>query len=490
MSNVIKRDIEWVVDDVTGLIQGYQRMGATGQIEFTPMPMGRSEVASRGGSILRRGFPLLRCPDTLDRVSSTGSAAANGVYLGGGGGTSPLVEIVQRNGRNCLQITLAPNNEQVATVAWRIPSGVRTANQHVVYEVEDMAEMNGGYINLRLTTDVNINVGMECQRTIGRSNGWNGLHCFAPKASQWTAIGGGSFASTMTYAVMRFFRKSNPTGTTRIWVYEWAEGEKQSLPQIIFGFDDGHITSERGINILQNDGWKPYGAYICDGQDGVTRMRDNVEWARMAAQGVEICVHGPLNGYNNYAEYLSNYTGFSSPQAAIENDINTHIRRMVSAGLDPTGMGRQICVLPQGVHNPSGAAGNDTVYRAMKNCGIKMCRRADTEGQILINGGGAGAMMYLPIIGHNYAGSAPAEVTNISNLITAVDTAITAGMSVIFMLHIVRDTPTISMEIAATDLQTLSRTFLGYCQAGRARQGSIFQLFQELQSYDSPVHMS
>ena len=99
-------------------------------------------------------------------------------------------------------------------------------------------------------------------------------------------------------------------------------------------------------------------------------------------------------------------------------------------------------------------------------------------------------MMYLPIIGHNYAGSAPAEVTNISNLITAVDTAITAGMSVIFMLHIVRDTPTIAMEIAATDLQTLSRTFLGYCQAGRARQGSIFQLFQELQSYDSPVHMS
>ena len=96
-------------------------------------------------------------------------------------------------------------------------------------------------------------------------------------------------------------------------------------------------------------------------------------------------------------------------------------------------------------------------------------------------------MLYLPIIGHNW--SAVDEAANVAAVITAIQTAVAAGRSVVLMLHEVRDTPTIAEQITPNNLATIVRACTALVRSGAARQGTMYSLMDELASYQSPVHI-
>lgn len=440
----------------------------------------------RGPSQLKRGFPILRCPSTL--------ASLPGFGAGGGAGAAPTYRIVRRNNRNALEITFqAHTNPQ--TVFWTIPGRKYADRLHCVCEVEDAGQWNGGFYGFQLSKDGNFTDNVRYTYNIGRSTGWSGVHCISPTPSEFVGTGTSAtpFTSnqttdTMTYAAFRGTRTAGPTGTTRIWLYEIGESEKQSLPQILLGADDGHMTwYNEGLPILEKYGFSSYLAYIRDGQNGSTRMRDAVEWADAVARGHHPIVHGCKNGVNSLADYFASYTGYKSPYEAILADILYNQAGMVNAGLDPTGRGRRIYALPQGIHQPASSAGNSTIIDAVRAAGIVAARRAVVEGSILMTGGQAGQAMYTPIIGHSYAGGG--EAANIAALVTTMQTEIAAGRSVVLLFHEVRAAPTVPEQITAANLETLVAAAAALVQSGAARAGNYYDMVDEMLSYQSPVHM-
>ena len=449
-----------------------------------------AQLIARDGSRLKRGFPILRTPNTLDSIPSTQTVTSNGLVYGGGGGAAPTGQIVRRNGRNAFEVTFQGHGN-TQSVYWKIPSRTYSDKQQMVFEVEDAAEWNGGTWVHRLCTDVNINVGVTQVFTVARGNGWTGVHHWVPKAADWANLGAGSFASTMTYAAFRGVRKAGASTTTRIWFYEWSELESQTIPQIVIGGDDGAQTwYTDGLPILENDGWSSYLSYIADDQNGTTRMRDSIEWADAISRGHHAVVHGCKTGIGSLADYFTpaNYSSYGTPQAAMIADITYNRDKMIAAGLDPTGEGRHIYVLPQGIHQPSGGAGDNTIADALRSAGMTMARRAVVEGDILPSGGAAGAALYLPIIGHSWADAG--ETANITAIITAIQTAVAAGRSVILMFHEVRAAPTIAEQITPDNLRLIVRACTELVRAGSARQGTMYSLARQILSYQSPVDVS
>lgn len=74
-------------------------------------------------------------------------------------------------------------------------------------------------------------------------------------------------------------------------------------------------------------------------------------------------------GISSLRDYFASYAPYGSPREAMRADIEYNRDRMVSAGLDPSARGRRIYVLPQGNHQPSGGAGDDTIANAMQDAG-------------------------------------------------------------------------------------------------------------------------
>ena len=432
---------------------------------------------ARGISTLKRGFPLLRAP-----LSATGYTAESG---------NITVAHTTRNNRRCLELTFAavvgPHS-----LNFDIPSRAYSANISYVFEVENAAEWNGGDWRIGLFTDGTFATGVNYTQTVGAGNAWNGTHVIAPMNSataEWAAVGAGSFASTMTKCRLRFTRKASPTGTTRLWVYEVAENEAQSLPGIYIGADDGHMTwYNSGLPILEKYGFSSYLAYIADDQNGSTRMRDAVEWADAISRGHHAVVHGCKTGVSSLRDYFSTYTGYGSPREAMRADIEYNRDKMVAAGLDPSGRGRRIYVLPQGNHQPSGGAGDNTIANAMADAGMLMARRATVQCGSPVNGGLRGMAYYLPIVGHSYAGGS--EATNITNVVARIQAEIAAGRSVWLMFHQIAASPAISEEITAANLETIVAACGALVQSGAAKAGSTHDLLTELMSYQQPVHAS
>lgn len=447
--------------------------------QFIPSGSGKA-------SNLRRGFPILRCPAS--------TASIPGIGAGGGGGASPTYQIVRRNNRNALEITFqAHTNPQ--TVFWTVTGRKYADRMHCVCEVEDANQWNGGFYGFQLSKDGSFNDNVRYTYNIGRSTGWSGVHCISPTPSEFVGTGTSTtpFTSnqttdTMTYAAFRGTRTAGPTGTTRIWLYEIGESEKQSLPQIVIGADDGHMTwYTDGLPIIEKYGFSSYLAYIRDGQNGTTRMRDGVEWPDAVGRGHHAVVHGCKTGVSSLADYFASFTGYATPQAAMQADIEYNRDGMVAAGLDISQRGRKVYILPQGIHQPASGAGDATIMNAVRAAGMVAGRRATVEGSILINGGQAGQALYLPIIGHSYAGGS--EATNITNLVTAIQTEIAAGRSVILLFHEVRTSPTVAEQISPTNLETIVAACAALVTSGAARASTFYDLADEIRGYSSPVHV-
>ena len=447
----------------------------------------------RGGSLLRSGKPWLRQP-----ASTTGMTASSG---------NATIAATTRRGRNCIEVTIAAvTTPQGIHIPIATPQTV-TAFQHMVIEVEDAAQCASGnwrlgFFDGSLGTLTN---GMQRVLTVGSANAWNGIHLIAPlttanwispdttpnnavSTSEWAAVGAGAFGSTvMTQIAVRGARAAGPVGTTRFWIYEIAEAERSSLPSIVIGADDGAVTwYTDGLPILEKYGFSSYLAFIADERGTATRM-SQAQWADAIARGHHAVVHGCKTGVASLRDYFTSYTGYGSPQAAMEADIRYNRDIMASEGLDPDGLGRTVYVLPQGVIQPDGGHGDNTIVNAMTACGIVGARLARVEGGMLANGGGSGSVMYIPIIGHNYAGTN--EPSNISAIIAQLEAEIGAGRSVVFMGHEVRAAPTTQQQITTANLELFVAAAATLVRSGSARAGKLTDLVDELLTYTAPVHI-
>lgn len=432
-------------------------------------------VSKRKGSLLRQGRPWMRAPTDTTPFTA-------------GGGTTRA--IVTRNGRKALELTV-PASASLLSCWFAITpggGGTITQQQHVTFEVEDASEWNGGSWRLGFYTANDAANGVRYSQTVGTSNGWNGIHCVAPLATEWANVGGGSFASVMTHCFFFFQRKASPTGTTRIWIYEIAESEKNTLPSICIAADDGHATwYSDGLPLAEKYGLPVSMAFIADDRGTANRMSAADWYDACVTRGHTAVVHGCKTGIASLRDYFATYAPYSSPAAAISADITYNRDALIAEGLDPDGRGRTFYVLPAGYHQPSGGAGDDTIIDACEAAGMTAMRRATVENAIICNGAGAGAAMYLPIIGHSYAGGG--EAANITAIVTQMQTEIAAGRSVILMFHEVRSGPTLAEQITAANLETILAAAATLIRAGTARAGRLTDLASELASYTSPVHV-
>lgn len=432
-----------------------------------------SNQEKRGGSLLRSGKPWLRQP-----AATTGLTAIGAVSLAA----------VVRNGRRAIEIT-CPADTSPNGFYFPISATV-TAFQHATFEVENAAEWAGGSWRIGFfegSLGV-FSTGKQYLQTPGANNAWNGVHCLMPLTTEWATVGAGSFSNAMTQCAFRFTRKASPTGTTRLWVYEIAEGEGSNLPSIILGADDGAKTwYTDGLPVLEKYGFSSYMAFIADDRGTATRM-SQAEWAdAITSRGHHAVVHGCKTGYASYRDYLASFAPYGSPQAAIEADITYNRDIMVAEGLDPSGVGRQTLVLPGGYINMGTSVIDDTIRDAMVNTGMTVARRALVENGIVANGGWSGASRYIPIIGHSYAGGS--EATNISAIVTQMQTEIAAGRSVVLMFHEVRASPSANEHITAANLETIVAAAAVLVRSGAAKSGKLTDFAQELKTYTSPVHV-
>lgn len=431
----------------------------------------------RGGSALRHGKPWLRQP-----TSTTGLTAIGSVTL----------TATTRHGRNCILIE-SPATTSVQGLYFALPSAQTiTAYQHAVFEVEDASEFNGGNWRLLFSdgaAGVFTGNGKQQVMTVGTQNGWNGVHTLAPLTTEWSTIGAGAFGSTsMTQCAFRFVRKSSPTGVAKIWLYEIAEGEKNSLPSIIVGADDGAASwYTSGLPMCEKYGFSSYLAFIADDRGTATRMSAAEWYDACVTRGHHAVVHGCKTGISSLRDYFSSYTGYGSAQAAMEADIRYNRDVMVSEGLDPDGRGRKVYVYPGGFHQPASGAGDDTIVDAITACGMVAARRAVSENALIAHGGWSGAAKYLPIIGHSW--DAGDEAANVAAIILQMQTEIAAGRSVILMFHKVDAAPDDATEIESANLELILAAADVLVRAGSAKKGKLTDFADELLTYTSPVHV-
>jgi hypothetical protein len=434
--------------------------------------------AKRGASQHRAGKPWLRLPSAASHVG-TGA----GITHGG----SATGAFTTRNGRLCYEIT-SPANASLQSMFFAITSGTVTNKQHIVFEVEDAEQWRGGSWRLGFYTDSGFTAGVRATITADSYNGYNGVHCLSPLSNEWANVGAGSFSSTMTQCIFQFQRKTGATGDTKLWVYEIAEAEKNSLPQIVIGADDGAETwYTDGLPICEKYGFSSYLAFIADDRGTATRM-SQAEWADAVARGHHAVVHGCKTGKSSLADYFSDTAGYPTASAAITADIQYNRDIMVAEALDPDGLGRTVYVLPQGKHQPDlNTAGNLTVANALDSLGFVGGRLARVQNGIIANGGWSGAADYLPIIGHTW--SSGDEAGNVAAIIASMQDEVAAGRSVVIMFHEVRASPSANEHITAANLEAIVSAAATLVRAGSARAGRLTDLVYEIGSYTSPVHV-
>lgn len=425
-------------------------------------------------SALRAGKPWLRAP--LNTTSFTFGGSATGAAT-------------VRNGRRCIEIT-SPGNASVQNMCFPITNGTVTEYQHIVFEVEDASEWNGGNWRLGFFSGAvgTLTNGVRFVQTVGTQNGWNGVHCMAPLTTEWVLVGTGDFSTTMTQCAIQFVRKAAASVTTKLWIYEVAEGERNTLPNIVIGADDGHLTwYNEGLPVLEKYGFSSYLAFIADQRSTATRM-SAAQWNdAVLVRGHHAVVHGANTGISTLRDYFASHPGFATAKEAMIADIAHNRDAMIDEGLDPDGRGRTFYVYPGGFHQPSGGAGDNTIRDALIACGMTAGRRAVVENAIIADGGWSGSALYLPIIGHNW--SSVDEAANVAAVILQMQTEIAAGRSVVLMFHEVRAVPSIVQQITAANLELIVAAAAVLVRAGSARSSKMTDLQDQILSYTSPVQI-
>jgi hypothetical protein len=209
----------------------------------------------------------------------------------------------------------------------------------------------------------------------------------------------------------------------------------------------------------------------------------------MQARGHQHVVHGMRAGRNSMRDCLTNFAayGFPTALACCEDDVTYNANGMVAMGLDLDGRGRFCYVLPQGLHQPENGAGDDTIMNAVRTAGMRLCRRAENTNGMLVNGGYRGQMLYLPIIGHNYAGGG--EAANEAALIARQANEVAAGRGAMWMFHILTETPTLAQHITAAGFERLMIASAELVASGAARWATMPDLLDEYETYTAPVHI-
>jgi hypothetical protein len=400
------------------------------------------------------------------------------------------ITAVARNGRRCWEIVFPGGTTAARNVIIPISARAYDKNISIVFEIEDANEWNGGNFRLGMFTSSAMTNGMRFIQTIGASNAWNGVHVLAPRADEWAPVGSGAWTDTMTHCAFTGVRRSTPatTESTRVWIYEITEGERNTLPSIILGADDGSGTwYSAGLPIFEKYGFSSYLAYIHDSANTGGASMTVAQWQDAIARGHHAVVHGCKSGVASLRDYFTSHTGYATPYDAIVADVAYNRDGMVKNGLDPDGRGRRIYVLPQGNFQPAGAAGDTTIERALVACGFKTARRNLFQNSVMASGGWSSARLYLTTLGHTY--NETDEAGNIAALIQRMTAEIESGRSVICTFHNVRETPTVAEDISPAHLDAIVSAANELVLAGKARRGRLTDFADELDTYYGPVHV-
>ena len=251
------------------------------------------------------------------------------------------------------------------------------------------------------------------ERHADRADGWNRKRLgrnprYRPTTVATTTssgstseVGGcrhGAFGSTvMTQIAVRAVRKSGPVGTARFWIYGLPRPEKTACRALWSArmMVLSSLGTRTACRCARSTGFRPPWPTsrttearppACQKRSGPTR----------SSRGASCGGAWLQDGVASLRDYFSSYTGYSSPQAAMEADIAYNRDGMVNEGLDPDGRGRKIYDVPARRPPAIGGAGDDTIINALTNCGMIAARRAVVENAIIANGGWSGAVMYLP----------------------------------------------------------------------------------------------
>lgn len=196
--------------------------------------------------------------------------------------------------------------------------------------------------------------------------------------------------------------------------------------RIVFTFDDGLSSAYRLLKpIMDRYNFKGTFDVIANLVDSANpiylRLR---EVAQLYNEGHEIVAHGPIQGTGNIV------TNYPTVQAAID-DAQFQRDTIRNWGY-LTPQAERVYIWPQGQY---AASLNDARYlNAMRQVGFTVGRTASTVVSNCIADIWPETLT-LPIIGHTQAASAPAEATNISNIVATINGCASRGTDGILMFH-------------------------------------------------------
>ena len=417
-----------------------------------------------------RGLPLLRAPKDITGLNVIGAGVTQ--------------QIVTRNGRRAWEITLPATPGGNFTAWFPLPTGTYNHKVQAEIEIEDAMQFNGGSVQLNICESNAFTQARRYINSINSAAGWNGIHQLAASDADWITVGSATWATISAApspaAQIKFLLSASANKPSKVWIYEVVKDEKDNLPMIILGADDGHITwYNDGLPILEKYGLRSYLAYIAD-PVGTPNYMTMANWQDSVARGHEVIVHGCKAGYNNLREWMTNPAPYATGLEAVIAEIQYNRDSMIANGLDPSGIGRKCYIYPQGFHQPSGVAGDTTVITALKNLGFELGRLAAKNGGFTIQPSLGATIFHLPILGHWY--SAVDETANINAIIASINTEIAEGRSVILMFHIVRAVPTVAEDISPANLDKLCAAIAAQINAGKAVNAVFADLLNRMKS--------
>lgn len=434
---------------------------------------GNSSVGSVGVNAVIRGLPLLRQPTTTTGLST------------GGGITQ---QIVTRNGRRCVELTMPLTG--TPSFYFQCPASTYDHRILAEVEIENTMALNGGNVQLIMATDNTFANRRNYVNNISTAAGWSGIHQIQGADALWTTTGSGSWAtisaSSTPICQLKFTMASGNTIQTKIWIYEVVKLEKDNLPMILVGSDDGHITwYEKGLPILEKYALNSYLAFIRD-PVGTTNYMTAENWQDSIKRGHEAVVHGCKSGKNSLRDWIVNPSPYATALEAVTEDIKYNRDGMVSLGLDPTGLGKKCYVYPQGFHQPSGVTGDDTIKTALSDLGFEWARLAALNGSFTTGANLNENIFYVPILGHWWQSTngtdSATETANITQLIAKIQQEVNDGRSVVLMFHIVRDTPTAKEDISPDNLDKICAAIADLINQGKAINATPTQMLTAFKS--------